>query len=309
MVTTATKKPCPMHRRVLILLCWKLIRFHRGEDTPYISMHELVGRLERLTGVAYRSIYMSLTGNGTDRVTNPDHGVQKSWAYCRHPDRPGEAGFIVRDSEEFKSGRFLENKPDYKSPEKCVSRSRGFKAFLESHPSTPRILTLGAEEGFCVKELLQSCPDATIVSLECKAVVRRKFKVNFAGYPNVMSKAGELEVFVQRDRLRFDFLNLDAMGYMCDAKDQMLATINAKSSASYVTLTLECQKRLRNCGVYVDRIRAACRERGVRDEVRYAVEVAAPDFCIVDDFSYGGHRRKMRVFVLARQDNHSIQGD
>lgn len=297
-----------LHKRADILLRWKLIRWNKGqEESPFISLTDLCRRLAEITGMDPRSIYYSLTGTAKNRLTCSSHPVQKSWAYTIHP-ATGEVGFVLRKSEEFMSGRYKENKPDYNNPEKDQARNRGFGFFLNiarmAGLRNPRILTLGGEEGYCVKALLQHFPEANIVSLEHDKSIRKRFKANFAGSPNVKSVPGELDEFVVTDPLDFDFLNLDAMGYMCRKAYDRFVEVNKKTTAPVVTVTLEYQREIRNTGEFQDTIRTECPETPDNpnpDQVRYALEKAFTRYAVVDDYKYSGHRKHMRMFVLAKK--------
>jgi hypothetical protein len=305
----------PLHKHVDLFLRNKKRRFESGRDeSPFISFDDLVTRISErrkpdltpeFRAKDVNSTYMSLVGTRPGRPRHGDHPCQISWMYVQDLVSK-EKGFVLRNK--FLSKLFKDLKPDYGSPEKAKARSRGFQVFFSLGIRDPRILTLGGEEGYCVDEMLKKCPgpDAEILSIDDSMRTLEKFSKKFAKFPNVKTIFSDLDKFVNSDSLDFDFLNLDAMGYMSGEISDRLFNINCKTTrAKVITLTVEASKLLRNHGSYVRRIRASCpqpADGSKPDEVRYGLESVIPAYKIVDDFTYRSNQDDMRIFVLLRKD-------
>lgn len=250
-----------------------------------IAQTELLHRVARRTGKPMDTVRGTVIGWRSDKLMGKPEIVRK-WVYCRNPTR-------------FVQKRYAKDAyaPSYDTPEKKKARTRAF-APLFRFDEPPRVLTLGADQGYCVRQILSVFPTADIVNVERDADVLARYEGLQLPTTNFL---GTLEAFVQDDPLAFDFLNLDLMGYLLGEKYRMFQDINDKTTATALTVTLQHGERFRNYGHWVTWAKKTFRRR---DQIRQAMEAAFSNFRLTDCFSYVRDKtvqcRPMRAYVFER---------
>lgn len=244
-----------------------------------ITQTELLHLVAERTGRPVDTVRGTVIGYRSDKLMGKPE-ITKKWAYCRNPTR-------------FVKKRYAKDvyAPSYDTPEKKKARTRAF-APLFRFSDAPRVLTLAAEEGYCVQQIIDVFPTADIVNID------RDIEVLQLPTANAWCT---LEEFVQNDSLEFDFLNLDLMGYLLGKKYRLFQYINKKTTAKAIAVTLQSGERFRNYGHWVS---WAKRQFRGRDQIRQAMETAFSNFTLTDCFSYVRDKtvqcRPMRVFVFER---------
>jgi hypothetical protein len=279
---------------------------------------EVVPQVELLTKVAKKRkgctcktclerVRGTILGKQEGRLNHPEHPVQKTWAFSRHV-KGGRSGFVRRNC--LAKYGVEEYKVDYNTSAKQVARTRGLQPFLNLDLANPRVLTLGAAEGYCCWEMLNANDKTEIVSLENKEAVRKKFERNFKDFPNVQSVPAELNNFLLTDPLDFDLLNLDGEGYASDKTVTAYNVAAHKTRAKYVTINVQYGRILRNHGDFVDmmkRLMPKVEGEPDPDQVKASVQLAFfGTYDIIDDWEYTRDAREkcrpMRMMVLKKRE-------
>lgn len=278
---------------------------------------EVVPQVELLTKVAKKRkgctcrkclerVRGTILGKQEGRLNHPEHPVQRTWAFSRRV-KGSRSGFVRRDCLD-KYG-VEEYKVDYATPAKRAARTRGLQPFLDLNLPKPRVLTLGAIEGYCCWELLNANDETEIVSLENKAEYLEQFRKNFEDFPNVTGVQSDLNAFLHADPLDFDLLNLDGEGYISDKTVVAYNVAAHKTRATYITINVQYGHDLRNHGRFVDMmdlLMPKTEECPEPDQVKAAVQLAFfGKYDIIDDWEYTrdvtANCRPMRMMVLKRR--------
>jgi hypothetical protein len=251
-----------------------------------ITQTELLRRVATRTGRPVDTVRGTVIGWRSDKLMGKPE-IVRAWVYCRNPTR-------------FVQKRYAKDayQPSYDTPEKKKARLRSFAEFLKIDKPAPRVLTLGADSGYCVRQILSVAPMAEVVNVEKDPDVLARYEA--LDFPTT-NYLGALEDFVAEDGLEFDFLNLDLMGYMSRERYRMFAKINAKTTAQTIAVNLQYGQRFRNYGRWVDWAKRRFRNR---DQIRQAMNAAFSAYELRDCFQYTRDKtcqcRPMRVFVFRR---------
>lgn len=254
-----------------------------------ITQRELLQRVALVTNRPVDTVRGTVIGFRPDKLMGL--GMFSNWVYCRKPTR------FVRKKYAKRSEWY---KPTYDTPQKDEARLRSFSEFIKLDLVSPKVLTLGAEKGFCVRRILKIAPAARITNIENNPRVLDVYRRQGLPSENVLA---DLETYVAENPLDFDYLNLDLVGYLSQTKYEMFAEINRKTTASAISITIQHGERFRNYGYFIQWAKSRFLQR---DQIKQAMRTALSNFRLVDDFSYIRDKtcgcRPMRVFVFRRKD-------
>lgn len=252
-----------------------------------IKQTDLLKIISNKTGYSIESVRGSMLGIGKGRLQTLNY-FKNNWFYVRNPTR-----FIRK---EFSKNNEI-YKINYDTEEKQRYRTRIIAELAKLNINNPRILTLASNTGFCVRDFRKNFNNCEIINIERDFDILESFKkLDFKNIKNIHS---ELSDFIINNKLKFDLMNLDLMGYFSHSKVPMFEKINTKKP-KIVAINMQYSKNPRNHGTYVDFLIDKYKKNN--DIIKSALEDIFNNYNIVDEIIYNRDAtkkcRKMRTFIF-----------
>jgi hypothetical protein len=232
------------------------------ESTERIYLARLVDIIERKTGYNRESIYGTIgpsAPNNTKIWNNPN--FRSNWQYVKRNHRTltsQKGAYLVRTSIATKDEKTLNRHESYDSPGKWRVRNEILDV-VYNHVAgnyAPIILTPGATEGICVKQILDRFDNEVIViNSEIDAGVLEDYrKLQLPSIDYLLP----IEDVVEEKPFTFDLVNYDVKTFMSQSFHESLLRFNKVSNKIiYLSVTMsESVKKIRNTGDWVDWARA-----------------------------------------------------
>ena len=273
------------------------LHYMQGTHKREVTQSELLTIVSRKTGCSRESVRGSIIGDAGGRKLFGRPQFKKHWVVCIADKRLGKRKRFIRRL--YVTPADTEAGIDYDTLNKQQARERGLKHLK---PGPQKVITLAAAEGYCVKSILERCPEAEIINVERYPAVLAEWKKK--GIPT-QDHLCELACFIRSEefmRNQYSLLNMDLMGYACPSLGEDLAYLNKSANVATIVLTLSGIKRFRNTGKRFKRLKETYRSD---DPTREWLVDMMPDYRIVDQWSYvrdpDQGSRPMRMFVLKRK--------
>lgn len=273
------------------------VKYLQGTRHSEISQMDLLTYMAEKTGYTRESVRGSIIGGG--RKLFGQELFKRHWAVCFADPVSGKRKRFVR--RKYLTSQGIEVGIDYDTPAKKAARERGF-SYLKPNKRKQKVITFAATEGYCVSNILERCPNATITNVERFPKVLAEWQQKGIPTNDVCMKFSRFVHTREFERSRYTFLNADFMGYAAGWLHDALEHVNELANVKTIVLTISGIKKFRNYGAWVNYAKAKYQSDDPTQE--WIIDLM-DNYQLVDAWFYvrdpGRGSRRMRMFVLERK--------
>ena len=273
----------------------KARRFFCRTRKDVVTQTELLDHLSKITPFSHESVRGTIIGNARGRKLFGQPSFERDWLVCIASK--GKKKRFVRRGTETPDDRIAD--VDYDTPNKIKARCRGLK-YLPIR--CLKVITLAANEGYCVAEILKRRPGVEITNIEQDPKVLVKWQAK--GIPT-HDFLGTLSEFIRGPEFaanQYALANFDLMGYLARELATDMAVINRLGNIKVVVLTVQGIRKFRAASSWKTTMLA---KYGHLDDPTRACLVDIMDrYTLIDDWFYNRdpsvNSKSMRMFVFRR---------
>ena len=269
----------------------------RNTANVTIKQTDLLSHVAYQTGTARDSVRGTVIGMPSNKLMGQQY-FKDNWVYCR--DNGKEPTRFVRKGHE-KPGEAYE--VDYDTPNKKAARERilePLKRITVTNPY-PKVLTMGGDQGLCVRRILEISPLAHVFNAEKQEDIFQLYQS--LGYRSIdfCQTIGDV---IRSNKLTFDLINYDSLSYACDYIDDDMQHVNKTQNTSWFAFTQLNIQRFRNHGVWARWAKKKFYKYD--DPTREWIKFRLDNYVLTDHFVYNRdpskNTRSMRVFLFGHKD-------
>jgi hypothetical protein len=270
------------------------VKYLQGTRLKEITQTELLVYVSKRTNCSHESVRGSIIGGG--KKLFGQESFKKHWVVCFADLERGKKKRFIR--RRYLTPEDKEVSIGYDTAAKQTARERGM-SYLKKGKKPLNVITLAATEGYCVKAILNRCPNASITNVERDPEVLKAWQGKSTPTNDVCMKFSDFVHTKEFEEGEYAFMNADFMGYASGWLHDMLEHVNKLANVKTVVLTVLGIKNFRNHGRWVDAAKAKYKSD---DPTKEWIEDIMDKYSLVDSWFYVRDpeqgSRSMRMFVL-----------